>query len=278
MTQKIPFGKYTSIKQLVYSKLLSSLSIYASTHKIVCTIHENIPLYQGRDNRRVLYITGLALQLSKSHNCIAMEVASEIAADLSTRGECDFSVSLVPPGWIHLEITHQCLANWLQRLVELGREQEVGVQGVGSMGESLSPGLFPAQYVHARCCSLIRLGKQEGLTSELDEKSIPWLGRDSQLRLHHPAALKLIVELVQVMDKLEFTGNNNYPTAANWEKTTLSLSQTWEHFWRNCRIWGGVKSDSPELAQARLGLIMATQSVLRLLLQEKLGISPLHEL
>jgi arginyl-tRNA synthetase len=43
-------------------------------------------------------------------------------------------------------------------------------------------------------------------------------------------------------------------------------------FYSQCRIWGEVKTATPQLAQARLGLILATQPLLHLLLQDLLGV------
>ncbi len=98
---------------------------------------------------------------------------------------------------------------------------------------------------------------------------IPWLNFDGTLRLNHPDEHRLIGELIQVIDSIEFPDIGG---SIKWEKVALNLSQAFEKFWSNCRIWGEVKIMSPELAQARLGLLMATQSVLRFVLEEKLGI------
>jgi len=48
--------------------------------------------------------------------------------------------------------------------------------------------------------------------------------------------------------------------------------ELFSRFAHGCRIWGEVKIHDPELAQARLGLLIATQLVLRSVLEDKLGI------
>ncbi|MEH1940293.1 MAG: DALR anticodon-binding domain-containing protein [Nostoc sp.] len=225
-----------------------------------------------------------------------MELASAIASDLSKICGDVFSIQIVPPGWIHFELTHSTLATWLQSLavrsLEEDRDRGVEVKEVilnsppYPQPSALSPmpnSLFPVQYAHARCCSLVLLAYREGLIKlrepvpntnpafwdVISPNPLPWLNCDGRLRLNHPDERRLIAELVQVVDNIECP---DVKGSVKWEKVALSLSQAFESFWSNCRIWGEVKITSPELAQARLGLLMATQSVLRFVLEENLGI------
>ncbi|MBG1266740.1 DALR anticodon-binding domain-containing protein, partial [Nostoc sp. WHI] len=147
----------------------------------------------------------------------------------------------------------------------------------------MSNSLFAVQYAHARCCSLVLLAHREGLiklrqpvanTSPvfwdvISPKPLPWLNCDGVLRLNHPDECRLIGELIQVIDNTECPNING---SVKLEKVALNLSQAFEKFWCNCRIWGEVKITSLELAQARLGLLMVTQSVLKYVLEENLGV------
>ncbi|WP_414590418.1 DALR anticodon-binding domain-containing protein [Anabaena sp. CCY 9614] len=222
-----------------------------------------------------------------------MEIASGITSHLlATCGEV-FSVQIVPPGSIYVELKPLLLAAWLQSIAikSLGNEEEVEspsgdqwqIAEIATRKIALdnSERLFAVQYTHARCCSLVLLAHREGLiqlkniknlladTGENSQEQIPWLNHNYQMRLSHPAENHLIAELVKVVDNLEFP---HVDSSVNWEKAALDLSQAFEVFWCRCRIWGNVKISSPNLAQARLGLVMATQSVLKFLLVNKLGI------
>lgn len=307
MHYKLPVSKYKSIKQLLYSYLIKSLSIDTYNAENRCIKNKKIPLHKDRDENRVLYTSSVSLQLSKSQNRKAMELASAIAFDLSRTCGGVFTIQIVPPGWIHFELTHSTLATWLQNLVvgssgeegemEVGRGQGSREQGAGGKEVIFNsppcplplaplpfvPNLFAVQHAHARCCSLVLLAHREGLiklkqpvtnTSQgfwdvISPNPLPWLNGDETLRLNHPGERRLIAELIQVVDNIESPDING---SVKWEKLALNLSQAFEHFWSNCRIWGEVKVTLPELAQARLGLLMATQSVLRYVLEENLGV------
>ncbi|KAB8318111.1 glutamate acetyltransferase [Tolypothrix campylonemoides VB511288] len=332
MHKSLLVSKYTAIKQLIYSILDTSLSIYTKNRLIICTTYKNIPLSQGRDENKIIYISGIALQISKSEKFPAMEIANGIVSHISANYDQDFKIQIVSPGWIHLEVTHPLLAAWLQNLA-LGTAGQINSKFKISPADTLrvsetppkeaqnsklklspsspslphsltpsSPSLphsltpsssFTAQYAHARCCSLVRLAIVEGLiqqgepnqedsesskqrllSSILMPNPIPWLNCDEKLRFHHPASYRLINELVRVVDSLAFP---NLGGSLNWEKAATSLSRAFETFWSKCRIFGEVKTASPELAQARIGLVLATQSVLKFLLEEKLGMIAPYE-
>ncbi len=253
-----------------------------------------IPLYQGRDINRVLYISGVALRLAKSHNSVPWEIANAIASHIADNCGEALLVQIVAPGLIHIELTHDLLAAWLQSVAVGESKSSLNFIGIksplpdkGERVKSHNPSrLFSIQYAHARCYSLILLAHREGLIklqeplsanseswhlgSLVVTEALPWLNSDDrQLRLHHLAESHLIMQLVKAVDELECAEDAG---SVNWEKIGWDLSQAFEAFWCQCRIWGEVKTNSPELAQARLGLIMATQSVLRFLLIVKLRI------
>ena len=286
--------KSIAIKRLVSGYLWRAISRSSIPNHPRRISEENIPLYKGRDNNRVLYISGVALQLSKSQNHPSMDVANAIVSHLSAKCIKYFNIQIVSPGWIHLELSHQLLATWLQNLV-FGGVGEWECEGATSSTPAsptflsgplpLSSSQFTAQYAHARCCTLLRLACEEGLIQLRQPEPgtafwtitecnpIPWLNCD-HMRDQHPATRCLIAELIQVVD-LEYSDSRD---ERKWEKAALNLSEAFQNFWSECRIWGDVKMTDPELAQARLGLVLATQSVLRFLLEDKLGIFALQEL
>ncbi|MBS3026419.1 MAG: anticodon-binding protein [Dolichospermum sp. DET50] len=278
MSYRLQFERDKAIKQLINRYLVSSFGIFTSNEEITSIKGIKVPLYQGGYNQKILYISGVAMRISKSQNSPVMEVAGAIAGYLAQNSASLFRVKVTPPGEIYIELIDSTLAAWLHSLTVATKTRYL----VNSFLHDQSPTslnslkIFTIQYAHARCHSLIRLGHQEGLI-ELDRtdiqsfisvNSIPWLNDDQKLRLNHPDETFLIHQLVKVVDDLVCADSSSI----NWEKAGENLSQAFEKFWCNCRIWGEVKINSPALAQARLGLLIATQLVLRSVLEDKLGV------
>ncbi len=279
MSHRLQFERDKAIKQLISRYLASSLSIFTSNEEITSIKGIKIPLYQGGYNQKILYISGVAMRISKSQNSPVMEVAGAIAGYLAQNSDSLFRVKVTPPGEIHIELIDSTLATWLQSLIVATKTGHLVNNFVDDqLPTSLnSLKIFTIQYAHARCYSLLRLGHQEGIIKldRTDIKSfictnpISWLNDDQKLRLNHPAETFLIHQLVKAVDDLVCADSSS---SINWEKVGENLSQAFEKFWCNCRIWGEVKINSPELAQARLGLLIATQLVLRSVLEDKLGV------
>ncbi len=128
-----------------------------------------------------------------------------------------------------------------------------------------SENLFPVQYAHARCCSLLSLAQESGLINWNKPNPVP----SRPFFLTHPPETDLIAQLFLIVDALECAKE------VDWVKLALNLSNTWEEFYRKSRIWGKIEL---ELAQGRLALMALTEYFLRTLLQERIGVAPLGEL
>ncbi|WP_228056581.1 DALR anticodon-binding domain-containing protein [Microcoleus sp. LEGE 07076] len=247
-----------------------------------------IPLNRGKDSDRVLYVSAIALKLAKTWQQTPQAIAAQLAENLEPLCSPDFAIKVAPTGIIELELTDTGLAIWLQRLAQ----NSLPLPEFRILSPALSADrLFPIQYSHARCCSLLRMADRDLLIaigqpdvatapqiwSLTTPNPIPWLD-DKKLRLVHPAEYNLISQLITALDNLSPVFRNcTQQKPLNFFKTANNLSQAFQTFYSQCRIWGEVKTETPKLAQARLGLVLATQSLLRFILEELLNaVAPLE--
>ncbi len=274
-----------SLKQVLLRWLEAIIVLY-SPDLARLTQHQHIFFDQAKGCSRFLYISPIAFHLSKLKKIPALEIAKAIALLLDSQSENllkNFTFEVLPPGWIQIEITQPGLAAWLQHLVIYPPQlQNCREKEYCQLTQTDTYRLFAAQYAHARCCSVLQMAHREKLITlkELPETSsamfllsdphpIPWLNHQ-KLQYFHPAEYALISQLLITLDELYCPGTSRQ--LKNWEKAALKLSQIFQTFYSCCRIWGEVKIQTPELSQARLGLVMATQISLRILLQDKLSV------
>jgi arginyl-tRNA synthetase len=322
-------GKFAAIKQMLQQHLFAALSLSAmgiATAELPSSAKltpEAIPVHRLSDDTCVVYRSAIALKLAPLWQLPPLDIANQLTASFLTTSQdnatqrcLDFSVEVVFPGWINFRLSDRGLASWLQQLIQISpcwEEGELGRGEAGERGRKSNKGaldrlhityqgqlderpknahnLFPVQYAHARCCSLLRLAHTEGLIKlrDLDFKTlswqlvepnpIPWLNDDQReetrqvlLRLVHPAERRLIAQLLNLQDEISDQGQ------LSGVKLATTLSNAFEKFYSSCRIWGEVKTQTPKLAQARLGLVGVTQGLLRSLLQDQLGVSAPVEL
>ncbi|AFY53766.1 arginyl-tRNA synthetase [Rivularia sp. PCC 7116] len=281
--QKLLVSKYTAILQLIYGQLTRAVSIYALSEGNKSIEKKYIPLSRGKSDIKISYMSGVALHLSKSHKSQTFSIANSIASCLSASNGGYLQLEILHSGLIEIQVSDLFLAAWLQGFTDNNPSREgsninfLAFKPASRMVVSeLNSKVFSVQYVHARCCSLLRLAQQQKLIDcdEFSSESIPWLKDDGKLILNHQAERCLIANLVRLIDELE-------PVIARplkWEGAALSLVIAFEGFWSACRIHDDSNTTSPEIKMARIGLIMATQSAIRFLLEEKLGIPACSEL
>lgn len=236
----------------------------------------------------LVYRCAIAFPLAARLKISPLEVAQQLIEFLpnltnlpNNQLPLEVDVQIVPPGWLDFHLSDRTLAQWLEQIL-LTSNQERQIQGNGTGKSGLN--LFPIQYTHARCCSLLRLAQQEGLIQLkppqlhsstwqwLEPNPIPWLTKKTKTFLFcHTDEQNLLKKLLLVSDAL---WEDREP---NWGKLAFNLSVAIMDFSSSCRIWGEVKNHHPQLAQARLALIAVCQVLLRQILQEKLStLAPLE--
>lgn len=249
---------------------------------------QEIPVYVLKDSWPIQYHCAIALKLAKIKNHHPLEIATQILQGLPGKSEwAEISISVTPSGIIAFELTERAIATWLQQMIQTSLPvSSLPSSSTRVFSENNDPNLFKVQYSHARCCSLLRLADRDQIIS-LAEPSvqttpplwvfrepdpIPWLKCNRQLRLRYHRERRLISQLLSAFDLDQPSSDQKY-----WKTKANLISDAFQEFYSQCRIWGEVKLETLKLAQARLGLIAVTQAVLRYILQEKLGlIAPLE--
>ncbi|MDX2245035.1 MAG: DALR anticodon-binding domain-containing protein [Leptolyngbyaceae cyanobacterium bins.302] len=195
-----------------------------------------------------------------------------------------FTATEALDGNIRFELHDATIAYWLTALVH----HQLSLERV-QPSSSFSPDphrLFAIQHAHARCCSLLRHGQQEEVSSlstdffnEPDRQgegfinppAIPWLDPHDLLYLTHPTERQLIVQLLTVLDFAAET-----PSAPTKQYFVLAekVSAAFQEVHRSCQLFGAFLKSSGDRFQAHMGLILATQRVLWQLLQSLTLIAP----
>ena len=192
----------------------------------------------------------------------------------------DLKIEITKSGRIDFLLSSLSLSNWLQQ--SLLSTQVTNIAKDNVVGKVLQlhqtpRDLFSVQYVRARCCSLLDLAVREKLVIREDNlnyspwqlsrsRSIPWLDAENNLWFKNISELNAIANLLTIVDLFD-------RQSIDWHKQAINFSQTTSIFLTECRFLGAVKYQYPQLAIARLGLIMLCQYWLARISIEKLNIA-----
>ncbi|MEO0013271.1 MAG: hypothetical protein RLZZ535_1660 [Cyanobacteriota bacterium] len=292
-----------SVKNLLKQELLLILNLYQQKLKLKIEpkLVQNLPevkisISPGKRSHLskeqflpIIYACPLGLSLTTNLQQSPSTIMEQLGCLLTAKDDSDLEqgqllIEIVPLGWINFYLDAKLIANWLGRSLFWSQSNVIDEQQSSNRAiytlDKTPPQLFPIQYIHARCCSLLRLAARENmitLSNNLKQiqpsQSICWLDPEHNLWLTEVAEHNLLQQLLIVSDAwLENTD------VRRWSKLALSLSQNTAIFLADCRWLGEVKQQYPQKAIARLGLIALVQFWLEKILVEKLKIAAPREL
>lgn len=185
---------------------------------------EVIPMNQTINNRAIVYKSAIALKLASVYQQPAIYIATDLVkycreiVNTDTKKDTEnFEFEVISSGMIYFNLTDLSIANWLHYLTSFPLNFEQQELRVGVDYKSLeTTNLFPIQYSHARCCSLLRMGIRDRLINLTptdgdtsgqfwqwqSSKPISWQQPNGQLQFLHDAEYQLIAQIASTLDRI----------------------------------------------------------------------------
>ena len=246
---------------------IESISFDWNKHRILLSLQSK-PI--------IIYTSSVALFLAsrirKTPGIVAEELVDLLILqkdNINSRLDLNLYIEIEKSGVIYFCLDSKSIAIWLEKsLALLNTNIKPNLHSyLLKSADSNSISLFPIQYIHARCCDLLNLGKREKLFIEDNNAEYMfWLDRQNDLWLKEEAEFILLRQLFLINDL--YTARS-----VDWQKLALNLSQIAAIFLAECRFLGEIKQENPLQAIARLKLIALTQYWLERLLIEKLNLT-----
>ena len=293
-----------SVKELLLQTLLSTINLAQQsfdfaldTQFLASTIGSKIVLLDSyietissnRQTDRVLsksqpkiivYSSSIALLLASKTKVNSKIIAEKLVDllilqgdDLDSQANLNLFLEVNKSGLINLYLDQTSIAIWLEKsLALLNTKTAITAQDnsfLPELAEVAETGfnLFPAQYIHARCCNLLSLAEREKLfIFNESADSISWLDENCNLWIDGESELILLRQLFFITDS--FIDEHK-----KWHKLALDFSQAIAIFLAECRFLGEIRQQTPQKAIARLGLIALSQYWLQRILVEKLHVT-----
>lgn len=163
------------------------------------------------------------------------------------------------PGWIHWQLSPTGVTEWLNLL----QAEELTLLSAPSNLPTLNAADLPFHvfHTHARCCSLLRAAQRSHWLSPSTTPSLSV--QPAGDRPFHSAEWQLILSLIDAIDEIGLHASNQ----PLMQRQAQHLSTSFQQFHAQCRL-----DNLSETGELRWGLVTATQRVLRLLLEERLGL------
>ncbi len=284
-----------SIKQIILKQLrnaiiqrlaLDEIAIYRTENsipknpdRVLTSLSDKVILQDNSDFPSLVYCCAIAFPVANLCGLPSLQVAQELVSLLPINTQesaaeytLQFTVRVIKNGLIEFVLSDRSIGLWLELGIRRWGDGEMGRWGAGGDGEIGDYNLFPVQYVHDRCCSLLRLGEREGLINLIDGdfQTDTWqivnpnpfkYYCDANIGYFYESAELNLLRRISVI--IDYISDRNSPDPKTGIQLALNLSDACLNFTAACRIFGSVAQNQRDLAIARLGLIVIVQRCLQ---------------
>jgi DALR anticodon binding domain len=266
-----------------------------------------IPLQRVKTITRVWYVSAIAFQAAGGQRQVPLKLAQAITSVLLEsendeqgtdfdQGDQDIATAntsrsiltsqffieiwinstiwVTFPGWIYWQISNAGLAAWLQTILHTDLSLPAAAHQTKPNATAQQQIVtnadlpFSIFQTHARCCSLLRSAHRQGWI-ELSETApaltiltpLSWQTHSDRFILDHPAEWELAMALVDAIDEISLKATQ----MASMRRQAQRVSDAFESFQAQCPLIGANRD-------VRLGLVAATQRILRLVLEDGLKV------
>lgn len=204
--------------------------------------HCTLKLQKNQINYRSAIALALAGKCSDSPSTLAQQLSISLQQQLNLNFA---EIKVTPPGWINFKLTETAIQQWLQ--------ENLNAIPLQQLPRSVSTHPSFSEYIQGRCSSILKLGISESIISDTpSDWKIPSFSDQNWLS---DADWQFLSQLMATIDYLERPSGNR--------KLGLSLSHSFDQFYRHCQIFDRKQPHFPEISQLRLYLIALTQAILK---------------
>jgi arginyl-tRNA synthetase len=206
-----------------------------------------------------------------------LKLAQMLYEPISTALADRFQVEISGDGWLNFKLTDCLMAESLVALFQSTADYCSGSTSVPALDQSGRsredcpdwyfiyekspnfPGYTNVQYAHARCCSLLRLVRQQELTSDLHICNWKLLDPEGVLYLHTSTEQRLALCLLAIADEMHHDSAQSKELDRKVAiKLGKNLAANFLDFYDACRI----VNVGRDLGLARIGLVATTKNAI----------------